>query len=315
MKDFWFFANYTDYEPLLARAMLTFAMLGMGATLKVSDFATVFKVPKGFIVGMILQVIIIPIVAFLLIQFAAVPMGLVGCGVGMALVAAMPGGSASNIFTHMGRGNAALSVALTAGATLTCLVTTPVVFKLIAPAVDFDLEMPYRDVIQEIALFLLLPLVVGMGVNRFAPKFALPFSKWNVRLSLIMVAVIIVGAVGAGRVDFDTFGWKGILLVIGFSVAAQQVSLWTTVAFRFPPPDRLAIIVEVTIRNTLLALALYTLLPSSEESEAVKAGAFFVILFYGGAAMLVALPPLLHYRKLADAAAAEGEAPSEPENA
>ena len=309
MSEFFLFAEFERYERGLAGAMLFFAMLGMGATLKATDFLAVFRLPRSFATGMLLQLCAVPLIAYLVIALAAfligrlaVPLGLAGCGVGLALVAAMPGGSASNIFTFLGRGNAPLSVALTACATASCLITTPIVFAAIAPAVPGGLQMPHAVVVREIGSFLLLPLAVGMAVHRLAPVASVPFAKWNIRISLSLVATLVVGSAGAGRLDLDTFGVEGVLLVIGFAVAIQQLALWTTVALGLPPADRLAILVELTIRNTLLALLLLANLPAGTELDEVKAGAFFVILFYGAVGMAVALPPLLHYRRRAERA-------------
>ena len=122
------FHLYAQYEYWLAASQLGLAMLGMGATLKVRDFATVVRSPKGIVVGTTIQIIGVPLLAALFLWGFKLDTGV---AVDLALVAAIPGGTMSNVFTFLGRGHAALSIALTGVATLACLVTTPIILSLL----------------------------------------------------------------------------------------------------------------------------------------------------------------------------------------
>ena len=101
-------------------------MLGMGATLTGKDFRDVLLEPRAVSFGTGIQLLLVPLTAFLFIQFPGVGTGV---AVGIALIAAIPGGTTSNIFTYLARGNFALSICITAVTTLACLVSTPLILK------------------------------------------------------------------------------------------------------------------------------------------------------------------------------------------
>jgi BASS family bile acid:Na+ symporter len=219
----------------------------------------------------------------------------VGLAVGLILVAAVPGGSVSNIFTYLGKGNVALSVALTGVCTLLCLVTTPFVLKLLAADyLPASFRMPVWFVVREIGLFLLVPLAVGMTLRHYKPVVQGAFSKWCIRGSLFIIGLMVVGSLGSGRMQMDAFGWTGPLLIIGFCVVALNIGAFTTMAARFVEKDQLAVAVEVTVRNTNLALLLKASIfrPEFGADQAVADGALFVALFYGGTALVVVLFPV-----------------------
>ena len=320
-ETFWFFANYGDYERYLSSSMLSLAMLGMGAMLTIQDFARVFLVAKSFSVGMVVHMALVPVLAALfLVLIGMVPDGFgglsgsgkIGIGVGIALVAAMPGGSASNILTYLGLGNIALSVAMTAIATLICLVSTPIVVELLVEdQIPGQFEMNALQIVRDIACFLLIPLALGMLIGARAEKIRETFSKLMVRGSLLLLGIIIVGSLGSGRLDLTQYGFMGPALVVLFCIAAQNMALLGSRAFRLPRQDVLAIVVEVTVRNTLLGLLLITSMfptdlplppygPDPEAVEAARNGCTFVVLFYGGVSFVASIIPINRHRRQAD---------------
>jgi len=156
---------YIAYEYWFAAFQLILAMLGMGATLTVGDFKDVVKEPKAVTFGTTIQMALVPLVAYFFIN----AVGIVGgVAVGIALVAAIPGGTTSNIFTYFARGNVPLSISITAITTLACLITTPVVLGLlITQYLPANFTMPTAQIVKEIALTLLLPLIIGMALLQF----------------------------------------------------------------------------------------------------------------------------------------------------
>ena len=123
-----FVRNYADYEYPVASGQLFLAMLGMGALLTPHDFLLEVKKPKGLIVGLVFQWAWVPLIALALSELLPIPAGI---AVGLIFVAAVPGGTLSNIFTLFGRGNIALSIGLTSITTVAALVTTPLLLKLL----------------------------------------------------------------------------------------------------------------------------------------------------------------------------------------
>ncbi|MEP4335416.1 MAG: bile acid:sodium symporter, partial [Roseobacter sp.] len=151
---------YLANEYWFAVFQLVTAMLGMGATLTPGDFRAILREPKAVTSGTAIQLIMVPLVALAVISAFGIAGGV---AVGIALIAAIPGGTTSNIFTFFARGNVPLSTTITAVTTLACLFTTPLILDfLITQYMPADFAMPRVQTMTEIALTLLLPLVIGM---------------------------------------------------------------------------------------------------------------------------------------------------------
>ncbi|MEM1403399.1 MAG: bile acid:sodium symporter [Pseudomonadota bacterium] len=243
---------YLQYEYWFAAAQLVLAMLGMGATLTPGQFRDVLIEPKAVSIGLAIQLIMVPAAAALFIA----GFGLVGgVAVGVALISAIPGGTVSNIFTHMARGNTALSISLTAITTLACLFTTPLILGLlIAQYMPADFAMPRGQVMREIAWTLLLPLGLGMVFLRQLPMYAPAFSKWCIRGSLLGIAAIVVGSSASGRLDVEAFGFTNLLLVLLFCAVLAVASLLACRLLGLSKHDATAIDVEVVVRNINLSV-------------------------------------------------------------
>jgi BASS family bile acid:Na+ symporter len=286
------FEFYLRHEYSFAAAQLALAMLGMGATSHIRDFIDVFRQPRAFLVGALVQLVCAPLVAVLINRFFAPPRGL---ALGLILVAAVPGGTMSNVFTYLARGNVPLSISLTAVTTLGCLVITPAILRLLMSAhLPPEFRMPVAEVAFDIAFVLLLPLAAGMVVGTLMPKIRGPFSTWCVRGSLVVIGFIVVGSAGAGRIDASIFGWTGPALIVLFSFAIQQIANVAVLSTGLGRRDLVAIGIEVTVRNTNLALLIKaSMFPAvAGVADPVADGVLFVALLYGGVALPVALPLL-----------------------
>lgn len=316
-EPFWFFENYSDYERGLSSLMISLAMLGMGASLSVRDFRGVFVVWKGFAVGMGTQILLIPVwAAVMLVMLAHVPQSLTGIAaadatgiaIGIALVAASPGGSASNLFTFLGKGNVALSVALTAITTFVCLVTTPIVVDLLVAAqIPGTVKVDPVRIVLDIALFLIVPLLAGMALRPVLGDRRELFTRTMVRASLLVLAAIIVGSLGAGRINLLRYGWAGPAAIILFCVVMQQIARIASRGAGLTFGDGLAVIIEVTIKNMLLALLLLTSMFPGEALrsldaaqrpivEAARDGCIYTVLFYGAVSLVAGTVSVVHAR-------------------
>lgn len=288
---------YIRYEYWLAFWQLLLAMFGMGATLKPADFVAVVKIPKAIIVGLSAQIVLVPVLAYFFLQLFDLPPGV---AVGLAIVAAIPGGTSSNIFTYFARGHVALSIAITAVTTIGCLVTVPFVLDLlIGPYVPADFELPAGQIAREILISLLIPLAAGMLLLKVAPKIAEPVSKWSVRISLLLIISIIVGALGAGRLDAEAMGLSNMLVIIGFIVLVMVVGFAVPKLLGLSVPDITAIDMEMTIRNVNLGVLIKASLFPVMAGVADPLGdlALFAILLYGGAMNFLVIPMILLARK------------------
>jgi BASS family bile acid:Na+ symporter len=288
------FDLYPAYEPHFAQVQLVCFMVAMGTTLAVGDFVTVFRRPKSFIVAVLVQLLVLPWFAVLIDTVGQLDDGI---AVGLVLVAAMPGGALSKLFSYFGRGNAALSISLTAFTTLASLVTVPVLLQLlVSHYIRESFEMPVGRIIVDLACFLLLPLAVGMIVGRVWPARRQALARWSVRLGLVVVVLMIAGSLGSGRIRPGEYGWGAPIAIILYCLLCQQASMVPFYVMGWPRADRMAVGIEVTMRNMNLALLLKARL--FPEANALGNGVLFVVLFYAATAMVVGVPLALNHRWL-----------------
>lgn len=288
---------YIEYEYWFAATQLILAMFGMGATLTGHDFNDVVREPKSALLGTLIQLAFVPLLAYVFIRMFGLAGGL---AVGLALVAAIPGGTTSNIFTFMARGNSPLSIAITGITTLACLLTTPLILSLlIAEFLPADFAMPAARIVTEIALTLLLPLALGMLVLRFWPKNAPGLSKWSIRASLFAIVMIVVGSSSAGRLDIEAFGGQNVLLVLGF-LSVLIISGWLAPrTLGLSKQDSVAIEMEVIVRNVNLGVLIKASMFPAVAGIGNQLGdtVLFTVLLYGGLQLLVATALILLHRR------------------
>lgn len=279
---------YLRYEYWFAATQLALAMLGMGATLQIRDFMAVFGQPRALAYGLGIQVILVPLFAWAVIALA---LPSAGVAVGLALVAAIPGGTMSNVFTFLARGHVALSIALTAVTSFFCLVTTPIVLGLlISQHVPADFDMPAAKIAIEITLILMLPLVMGMVVLEVLPNAAGRFSKYCIRASIFVIVLIVIGASGAGRINFELFSDRDILIVLVFIAGLATFSWYAPRLLGLNSRDSTAVNIEVTFRNGNLGLLIKASLFPAVVGVPDPIGdmVLFTVLLYGGMVFPVA---------------------------
>lgn len=288
---------YIQYEYWFAAFQLVTAMLGMGATLTAKDFRDVVREPGAVTLGTLVQLILVPLATFGFLQALGVQGGV---AVGIALIAAIPGGTTSNIFTYFARGNSALSISITGLTTLACLLTTPLILTvLISDNLPADFAMPSGQIVNEIAFTLLLPLSLGMLYLYLYPREAEVVSKWSIRASLLGIVLIVVGSLSAGRLDLTAFGINNVLLVVYFVLALTVTGWLSTRLFKLPQPDSTAITFEVIVRNINLGVLLKaSLFPASAAATAELGDAVLLtLLLYGALQLLIAAAMILFHRR------------------
>jgi len=291
--------NYASYEYALASSQLFLAMLGMGALLTPKDFLLEIKYPKGLVTGLFFQWLLVPAYAVLLGVLLPLPAGIVA---GLILIAAVPGGTMSNILTLFGRGNIALSITLTSLTTVAALVTTPLLLRLLLSShLPEDFSMPTASIAEDIFYTLIVPLAIGMLIrSRTTTYYAAQFSKVVIRLSLFMILLMVVGAAGSGRLDAGAYGVIGVLVLVLFCFGIQLAGAATCRALGMSPRDALAIVVEASFRNMSLAVAIKAMVFPAQPGvlDPIGDAALFVALLYGGVSMFMALVPVLLHRRM-----------------
>jgi BASS family bile acid:Na+ symporter len=251
--------NFSPASLNLLNAILAIVMFSIALDLKPADFRALLRTPKPLITGLFSQFIVLPVVTFL---FIVVVEPRPSIALGLILVAACPGGNISNFITHRAGGNTALSVSMTAIATVSAIVMTP--FNI---ALWGSLYGPTRRILRETAidpvtvaitvfLMLVLPLCLGILLNARKPDIAERIRRPLQMLSMAIFIGFIVLALAANWNFFLAFAGAVAGLVIVHNALAFGGGYLTATLARVSAYDRRAITIETGIQNSGLGLIL-----------------------------------------------------------
>ena len=178
-----------EIAKTIAPVCLAIIMFGLGLGLTVADFTRLIKIPSDFIVGFFGQVILLPIVAFILIQIISLPPEL---ALGTMIIAAAPGGVMSNILTKFANGDVALSISLTAIVSLISVITVPLIIYNSADFLGIEITKKISMVNIALKLFIAvtIPVIFGMIVRALMTDYIISKTLLVQRLSLILFLVI-----------------------------------------------------------------------------------------------------------------------------
>lgn len=282
------FSIYPHIEYPLAATQLILAMSGMGATLTLQQFRAILWRPHPVVLVLLLQYIAFPVLAAIVAQVAGLPPAI---ALGMVLMNAVPSGSFTNVFTYLGQGHVTLSIVMTCASTAVCFITTPLVIDaLTAMDLPNGFRIPLDKTLYPVVMFLVLPLLGGMLIARYWSKLAHHFAKWAVRASLVPLTMIVVGALGSGRIDVTEYGLGIPVLLILFIFASLILTRRLAFWIGYNWADAFTMGIEVAVRNGNLAIALVaSLFPATAKGNSIGRGVFYVTLFYAGATMVIGL--------------------------
>jgi bile acid:Na+ symporter, BASS family len=265
---------------------LIFIMFGMGLGLTPGDFKRVIFSPKAKLLGLVLQLLALPALAFALACVFRLPGDL---ATGLMLVAACPGGPTSNIISHLARGDTALSVSLTAVSSVVTVFTIPLVTGFSMShfmAGEAAVQLPFGKTLAQLLAVTVAPILLGMWTHarrpRFSQRMAGPVNYASLAfLGLLILAAVLreadlgkqIAAVGPVVVCLNLGG-----MLLGFGAAA---------ALRLSRPQRISISIEVGIQNATLALAIALGILESSRL-AIPAVVYGLFMFVSGGAMIVA---------------------------
>ncbi len=253
-------------------------MFGLGLSLTIADFARVARHPKAVIIALACQLLLLPAICFALVLAFQLPPVL---AVGMMMLAASPGGTTANLYSHLFRGDVALNISLTAINSVVAVVTLPIITNLaIAYFRPFDdeLGMQWSKTLEVFAI-VLLPVVAGMIVRRIWPRFADAMDRPVRIVSVIVLVVVIAGAVAsnwallvdnAGRLAAITVVFCAISLTLGYLVPR-----WARVGRR----QAIASSFEIGIHNATLAIVIAQTVMGSVELS-LPAAVYGVLMFF-----------------------------------
>ncbi|MEB8326198.1 bile acid:sodium symporter [Dietzia kunjamensis] len=289
-----------DQSPLVDIGLpiaLAIIMVGIGLSLTREDFAVQARSPRATIVGLVGQLVLVPLVGVgVTLIFGLTPM----LALGVVLVAATPGGATSNLITYLSRGNVALSVILTALTSVAVILTLPMWFgigaRLIPGAADEEVTVPLGQTFGLLLGVILIPVAIGMILRARRPALASRIERYVGIVGLVVLVLLIVGIVLGERdriVDLvATVGPAVIVLNLALIVLGGLLA-WVS---RLRRAEQIAIAVEFGIKNTTLTLLIAFTVIGDEEvglAAAVYSIVMYVtafLLVYGGRRLMRTAP-------------------------
>lgn len=265
---------------------LAFIMFSLGLGLTVDDFKRVIRSPRDFLIGTVLQMVLLPFFGFALVYLWEAEPEL---AVGLMIIAAAPGGATSNLLTAFARGDVALSISLTATASLLSIFTVP---AILAFSYNFFMSGQLGAVsIHKTALsifsIITVPVIAGLMINVFFRKFAAKLKVRAKSLSAILFFVILAGAIFQERSKIVEYFSQAGLLTLSLNVGMMILAFWAAKIFGSGERQRRAISIECGLQNGTLAITLSilffgggtTLIPAAIYSVLMFISAFGFIFY------------------------------------
>ncbi|WP_100638325.1 bile acid:sodium symporter family protein [Marinobacter salexigens] len=270
-----------ESSPLISAGLpiaLFIIMIGIGMTLNIRDFRQVAVYPKGMIIGTLAQIVLMPLVAFALASLLAVPPAI---AVGLVIIAACPGGTTSNLFVLLARGNIALSIVLTVSASLITILTLPLFTNLALKfymGTEHDIVLPVWKTIAMLTGIVLFPVAIGMQVRSRKPEVAHKAESIVSVFGGIVLAILIAVIVYGVRDEiWDLLKQAGPATIL-LNVVGIFMGLLAGRAARLTQRESLAVAVELGVKNGTIGLMVtLTILESSAMS--IPAAVYGVLMF------------------------------------
>ncbi len=264
---------------------LAVIMLGMGMGLTADDFRRVVVFPKAFAVGLFAQMVLLPLTGFALALVYPMEPAL---KVGVMILALCPAGATANLITYLARGDVALGITLTAFNSLIVIITTPIFVNLSLQyfmGTSAEFQLPVVRTILQIGVIILIPVSIGMTIRRFRPQFAFALERPVRLLSIIFLAIAVLGAVLADRENLPShFRQVGIAMLL-LNVLTLAVAYNFARLFRLPLRQAIAISIEGGIQNGTLAILIASTL-LKQPAMSIPAAVYSLIMFATGAFMI-----------------------------
>tara|TARA_Y100000590_G_scaffold303116_1_gene341734 strand:+ start:2081 stop:2932 length:852 start_codon:yes stop_codon:yes gene_type:complete len=245
----------TDLILPLALAFIMFS-LGLGLTGK--DFLRVAKQPRDFFVGAFSQIIILPIIAFIIIKIWPISPEL---AIGVMIIAAAPGGVTSNILTSFARGDVALSISLTAIISLLSVITVPFIILtsvMLIENSDLELNISLTNMAFSMFLIVTVPVVIGMIFRKFATSYAAKFESIAKKISILLFIIVLIGAILAEKDNIVSYFAQAGLITLVLNVVMMVVAYYLARFFASGPQQKKCITIECGLQNGTLAIFVAT---------------------------------------------------------
>jgi len=251
-------------------------MFGLGLTLTPGDFARVARAPKAVAIALACQLVVLPLVCFGLVVALDLSPAL---GIGMMLLAASPGGTTANLYSHLFRGDVALNISLTAINSVIAIVTLPIVTNLAIAyyGVSESVSIQFSKVVEVFAV-VLGPVIIGMAVRARSQAAAERADKPVRIASAIFLAIIVLGILAAeAETAADHLASVGLVVIL-FCLISLAVGYAVPRAVGVSEPQAIACSFEIGLHNATLAI--YIAVEVLDDTEMSIPGAVYGLLMF-----------------------------------
>ena len=272
---------------------LIFIMFTLGIGLTHKDFTNLLYNPKAFFIGIVNQMVILPIVAFVIILSIGITKEL---AVGIMILASCPGGVTSNIITKLAKGDTALSISYTAVISLLTIITLPIV-TILSMKYFMGIEAPPLNLLSlGLTMFFITAIPVGLGVlvRQKNKQLADSFEKIGIKISTVLFIIIIIGALSS---EWQTFvnnlsklGPAIMLLIFSMLLIGYKSSNW----FKMNSKQSLTVAIESAIQNGTVGITIGNLIINPETGLSIlsiPSGVYGVLMYF------ICLPIIFWYVK------------------
>ena len=262
----------------IAPVALALIMLGLGASLTVKDFTRVFQNPKEFFVGLICQLVLLPIIAYLLIIILKTPIEL---ALGVMLIAAAPGGVTSNVLTKFADGDVALSISLTAITSLISIVSVPYVVFLSIKLFNIDYvsgDVSMLGISLKMFFVVTVPVIIGMIIRKLANNFIENNMKIIQRLSIGLFSIVFIAIYIEEWDSIIMFITTAGTITLILNITMMIVGFYIAKFFASGIAQRRCISLECGLQNGTLAVFVGTQLFGNNMTYMVPTAAYALIM-------------------------------------
>ncbi len=266
----------------IAPIILALIMLGLGLGLKINDFTRVLKKPKDFFVGFISQLIILPVVAYLLIIILKIPPEI---AIGVMIIAAAPGGVTSNILTKFANGDVALSITLTAIISLISIVTVPFIIFTSAELLgvtNIKENISMIGVALKMFLVVTVPVILGMIIRKFAENFVASKAGIFNKLNIVLFVIFFIAAFYEEKENFISFFKQAGLISLVLNITMMVIAFYLAKAFTSGIKQMKCIALECGLQNGTLAIFVSTQIFGADILYTTPTAAYALIMYITG---------------------------------
>lgn len=238
--------------------ILTLLMFDLGLALKPADFQLIAKRPKPVIIGLIGQIILLPLIAWAIILSPLTanlsPLFLIG----IMLVASSPGGSSSNVFSMLAKGDVALSITLTACSSIITLFTLPLIMSCVTQSVGeaVDIQLPVGKLLVQNIVLMVVPISIGFLINLFRPAIAEKIHNVLKRIAMpALVLLVTIFFFQHKQTIIEQFGSPGLTMSV-LIIATTSCGALMSWLFRLTTKERRTLVIEIGMQNAAQAITI-----------------------------------------------------------